>query len=43
MKKAYELSRETGTANDFTADELLVWLIEAEHNDRQSRKMNKLV
>jgi len=25
---------ETGSANEFTADELLAWLIEAEYNDR---------
>lgn len=43
MRKAYELSMETGSANEFTADELLAWLIEAEYNDRQTRKMNRLI
>lgn len=43
MKKAYELSMETGSAKEFTADELLAWLIEAEYNDRQTRKMNRLI
>ena len=43
MRKSYELSMETGSANEFTADELLAWLIEAEYNDRQTRKMNRLI
>jgi len=43
MGKSYELSIETGSANEFTADELLAWLIEAEYNDRQTRKMNRLI
>ena len=43
MQKAFELSMETGTTNDFTTDELIAYLIEAEYNDRQTRKMNRLI
>ncbi|MCH7659016.1 MAG: ATP-binding protein [Bacteroidetes bacterium] len=43
MQKAFELSMETNTTRDFTTDEFLAYLIEAEYNDRQTRKMNRLI
>ncbi len=43
MRKAYELSMETGRAGEFTADELVTWLIEAEYNDRYNRKIERLI
>lgn len=43
MRKAYELSMETGGARDFTTDELITWLIEAEYNDRYNRKTERLI
>lgn len=43
MQKAFELSMETNTANNFTNDELIAYLIEAEYNDRQTRKMKRLI
>jgi len=43
MQKAFELSMETNTTKDFTNDELIAYLIEAEYNDRQTRKMKRLI
>lgn len=43
MRKAYELSMETGGVGDFTSDELITWLIEAEYNDRHNRKIERLI
>ena len=43
MRKAYELSMETGRSGDFTTDELVAWLIEAEYNDRYNRKIERLI
>ncbi len=43
MRKAYELSMETGRSGEFTADELVTWLIEAEYNDRYNRKIERLI
>ncbi len=43
MRKAYELSMETGRSGEFTTDELVTWLIEAEYNDRYNRKIERLI
>lgn len=43
MKNAFELSMETGATNDFTPDEFTAHLIEAEHTDRQTRRMKRLI
>jgi len=43
MQKAFELCMETSTANDFTKDEFIAYLIEAEYNERQTRKMKRLI
>lgn len=44
MRKAYQLSMETGGgSSEFTADELVTWLIEAEYNDRYNRKIERLL
>ena len=43
MRKAYELSMETGRTGNFTTDELVAWLIEAEYNDRYNRKIERLI
>ena len=43
MQKAFELSMETASTNDFTKDEFIAYLIEAEYNNRQTRKMERLI
>lgn len=43
MQKAFELSMETSSTKDFTTDELIAYLIEAEYDDRQTRKMKRLI
>lgn len=43
MQKAFELSMETSMAKDFTTDEFTAHLIDAEYDDRQTRKMKRLI
>lgn len=43
MKQAFELSMETNQSVRMTPDELLAILIEAEYNDRQNRKTDRLL
>lgn len=43
MQEAFETALQTGRNNDLTADELLSYLIEAEWNDRNNRKMRRLI
>ena len=37
MARAFQASLDTGIKNDFTADELLANLVDAEWDDRQNR------
>ena len=41
MQRAFQTTLETGQANRLTADEMLNYLIEAEWNDRQTRKLQR--
>lgn len=43
MQKAFELSMETNATKDFTTDEFIAYLVDAEYNDRQTRKMKRLI
>lgn len=43
MKQALELSMQAGQTGKLTSDELLAILIEAEYNDRQNRKLTRLL
>lgn len=42
MKRAYESSFEAGTGS-MTNDELITWLVEAEFNERSTRKTDRLI
>ncbi|MBC8318818.1 MAG: ATP-binding protein [Desulfobulbaceae bacterium] len=43
MARAFQASLDTGLKKDFTADELLAHLVDAEWDDRHNRKMNRLM
>jgi len=43
MKQAFELSMATSQSGKLTADELIALLVEAEYNDRQNRKLQRLL
>ena len=43
MFHAFKSSMETGKTNDYTADELLAHLVEAEWDDRQNRRIDRAI
>src|ERR1019366_5285541 len=43
MFHAFKCSMETGKTNDYTADELLAHLVEAEWDDRQNRRIERAI
>src|SRR3569833_2181612 len=43
MFHAFKSSMETGKMNDYTADELLAHLVEAEWDDRQNRRVERAI
>jgi len=43
MVRAFQSTMETSVKNNFTADELLAHLIDAEWDDRYNRKLNRLI
>lgn len=43
MKQAFELSMEVNQSGKMTSDELIAILIEAEYNDRQNRRLERLL
>ena len=43
MFHAFKCSMETGKTNDYTADELLAHLVEAEWDDRQNRRIDRAI
>ncbi|MFS2186187.1 IS21-like element helper ATPase IstB [Mucilaginibacter sp. Mucisp84] len=43
MFHAFKSSMETGKTNDYTADELLAHLVEAEWDDRQNRRIDRTI
>ena len=43
MQQAFETALQTGKNNDFTTDELLSYLIDAEWTDRANRKIDRLI
>lgn len=43
MLRAFQSTMETSVKNNFTADELLAHLIDAEWDDRYNRKLNRLI
>ena len=43
MFHAFKSSMETGKTNDYTADELLAHLVEAEWDDRQNRRIERTI
>ena len=42
MLKAFQTTMETGIKNDFTPDEMLAHLIEAEWDERYNRRLSRL-
>lgn len=43
MFHAFKSSMETGKTNDYTADELLAHLVDAEWDDRQNRRIERTI
>ena len=43
MKRAYESSLETKAIDSFTNDEFIAWLVEAEDNQRNNDKTQRLI
>ncbi len=43
MARAYTNTMETGVKNQFTADELVTHLVDAEWDDRHNRKLTRLL
>ncbi|MBL4705345.1 MAG: IS21-like element helper ATPase IstB [Flavobacteriales bacterium] len=43
MQNAFRTSIESGKSTAYTADQMIAYLIDSEHDDRQTRKINRLI